>query len=418
MNSPSPFRQSALDRLASPEQLDRMLVVTSPRLWTALAGLLLMVGALLTWSVFGRIPITVDGTGILLSTEGLREVESLGTGVIEALPVRAGDLVVAGALIARIRQPRLEQAVAQATDRVRAIRGELAARDDFTKSNALLETRRLDAERTDLTRRLASLTERAAFLEKRVQAERAARALGLVTETSVQASVAALDAGRGEIAALQLEIQNNALRRLQLANSGVESVRDVRRRLQEAERELSAQQLELAQAGRVTSPYRGYVREVRTSIGQLVSVGQALVSIELADVPLQALVLVSNDGKRITPGMEARVAPATVKREEFGFIVGRVQTVSTQPMTLAGMTRTLGNDLLVQQLASRGASFLVEVTLQRDSATASGFRWSTRSGPPTQVGSGTSIGVSVVVARRRPITLLLPFLRSTLGVSA
>jgi len=414
----SPFRQSALDRLASPEQLDRLLVVTSPRLWSALVGLLLLVSALLTWSIFGRIPITVQGTGILLSAAGLREVEALGSGVVDALPVRAGDLVEAGALIARIRQPRLEQAVAQADARVRALRDEVTARRAFTSRNATLETQRFDAERVDLTRRLVVVTERAAFLETRVQAERDARALGLVTETSVQASLQTLDAGRGEIAALQVELQQNALRRLQLGNSGAENVTDVQRRLQEAERDLSAQQLDLAQAGQVTSPYRGYVRELRASIGQLVTVGQALVSVELADVPLQALVFVSSDGKRITPGMEARVAPATVEQEEFGFMVGRVQTVSTQPMTLAGMTRTLGNDLLVQQLAARGASFLVEVSLQLDSTTASGFRWSSRAGPPTPVGSGTSIGVSVVVARRRPITLLLPFLRSTFGLSA
>ncbi len=418
MPTASPFRQSALDRLSSPEQLDRLLVVTNPRLWTALAGLFLLLGALLTWSVFGRLPITVDGTGILLSAAGLREVETLGSGVVEVLPVRAGDLVDTGTLIARIRQPKLEQAVAQADDRVRAIRNELATRSSYVRTNASLEKQRLDAERTDLVRRLAALRERTTFLEKRVQAERDARALGLVTETSVQASVQALDAGRGEIAALEVEIQSSALRRLQLTNGGVESLTEVERRLQEAERDLSAQRLALAQAGQVTSPYRGYVREIRSSIGQLVNAGQALVSIELAGVPLQGLLFVSNDGKRITPGMEARVSPATVQQEEFGFMVGRVQTVSAQPMTLAGMTRTLGNDLLVQQLAARGASFLVEVTLQRDSSTASGFRWSTRQGPPAQVGSGTSIAVSVVVARRRPITLLLPFLRATFGLSA
>lgn len=418
MPAASPFRQSALDRLASPEQLDRLLVVTNPRLWSALAGLFLMLGALLTWSVFGRLPITVDGTGILLSAAGLREVESLGSGVVEALPIKAGDMVDSGALIARIRQPKLEQAVAQADERVRAIKAELATRGSYVRSNSLLETQRLDAERADLARRLTALKERAVFLDKRVQAEREARALGLVTETSVQASMQALDAGRGEIAALEVEMQSNALRRLQLNNGGVESLTEVERRLQEAERDLSAQKLALAQAGQVTSPYRGYVRELRSSIGQLVSAGQALVSIELAGVPLQGLVFVSNDGKRIAPGMEARVSPATVQQEEFGFMVGRVQTISAQPLTLAGMTRTLGNDLLVQQLAARGASFLVEVTLQRDSSTASGFHWSTRQGPPAQVGSGTSIAVSVVVARRRPITLLLPFLRSTFGLSA
>ncbi len=414
----SPFRQSALDRLASPEQLDRLLVVTSSRLWAALVGLWLLVATVIGWSVFGRLPITVQGTGILLSAAGVREVEALGSGVIETLPVRAGDLVQEGALIARIRQPQLEQQVAQAGERIRAIQDELNGRQNFVRANASLESSRLSSERADVTRRITALRERATFLERRVVAEREARTLGLVTETSVQGSVQALETGRGEIAALEVELQNNRVRELQLQNGGAQQVGEIEARLREAQQQHAALQLTLSEASKVVSPYRGYVREMRTSIGQLVTAGQALVSIELDGVPLQAVVFVSNDGKRIENGMEARVSPSTVQQEEFGYMIGAVQTVSTQPMTLAGMTRTLGNDILVQQLAARGASFLVEITLTRDPATPSGFKWSSRQGPPAQVGSGTSIAVSVVVARRRPIELLLPFLRSAFGVAA
>ena len=87
-----------------------------------------------------------------------------------------------GTLIARIRQHKLEQAVAQASDRVRAIRFELATRGSYVRTNASLETQRLDAERVDLIRRLAALKESAAFLEKRVQAERDARAKSILME--------------------------------------------------------------------------------------------------------------------------------------------------------------------------------------------------------------------------------------------
>lgn len=418
MKKVSPYRQAALDRLSNPDQLDQLLEVTRPRAWVALIGVWLLIGVALAWSVFGRLPVTITGTGILLSAAGLREVEAQGSGVVRTLAVRTGDLIQAGALIAEISQPRLEQQRTQAADRLRLLRDEKIARQRYLGQNTSLETQRLDAERQDVERKRVAQRERLTFLEGRVKAEREARGLGLVTEASVQNTVAALEAGRGEAAALELELQSNALRRLLLANRNTESVEQLNERVREAERELASRTLEASQAMRVTSPYRGYVREIRRGVGQLSTAGQALVSIELAGVPVQALVFVTSEGKRIESGMDARVSPVTVRQEEYGYMVGTVTSVSTQPVTLAGMTRTLGNDILVQQLAARGASYLVEIALRPDSATPSGFRWSSRQGPPLTVGSGTSISVSVVVARYRPIALLLPLLRSALGGSA
>ena len=104
----------------------------------------------------------------------------------------------------------------------------------------------------------------------------------------------------------------------------------------------------------------------------------------------------------------------TVRREEYGFLVGAVSFVSPQPATRQGMLRTLGNEILVEQLAGAGAPFLVEAELEPDAATPSGFRWSSGSGPPSSVESGTLVSVQVVVERQRPISLLIPALRSAL----
>ena len=43
------FRKSLLEKLSSPEQLDKMIVITPPRFWIAMAGAGLMIGAALIW---------------------------------------------------------------------------------------------------------------------------------------------------------------------------------------------------------------------------------------------------------------------------------------------------------------------------------------------------------------------------------
>jgi HlyD family secretion protein len=418
MTTPPLYRASAVARASDPEQLDRLLVVTGRPTWAALAGVWLVLGFVAIWSVAGRVPTTVEGSGLLLNAAGLREVSALAAGVVEALPVAVGDTVVPGTVLARLRQPLLEEQVAQADRRVRTLREEAATREAFVARGAALETDRLDAARADLERRQRTLTERTRFLEGRVAAEREARALGLVTESSVQASVAALEAARGELASVALDLQQNALRRVQAADENVERVTEVRRRLDDAERDLAALRLSLAQSGEVISPHRGTVREIRSAAGQLVAAGQPLLSVEPIGASVQGVAYVARDAKRIAPGMRVRVSPAAVPQEEYGYLVGTVRAVSTQPATLAGMAKTLGSDVLVQQLAMQGASFLVELDLEVDATTPSGYRWSSREGPPLRIGSGSAIRIEVETQRRRPIELVVPFLRRVVGVSA
>src|SRR5258708_13970800 len=51
--------------------------------------------------------------------------------------------------------------------------------------------------------------------------------------------------------------------------------------------------------------------------------------IEIAGQVLEATIYMPSDrGKTIRPGMEVRVEPATIKREEYGAIVGKVVAIS------------------------------------------------------------------------------------------
>lgn len=63
------FRKKALEKLASPEQLDQLMAITTPRGWLILLGLGSLLAMVVVWSVFATIPTTVSGDGILIASQ-------------------------------------------------------------------------------------------------------------------------------------------------------------------------------------------------------------------------------------------------------------------------------------------------------------------------------------------------------------
>jgi hypothetical protein len=98
------FSKAALDRLSSPEELDQLMQVTTPKGWLALIGLGTILVMALIWGIFGSIPTKVDGQGILLRTEGVYHIASTAAGQVIELYVNAGDIVTEGQTVARIVQ--------------------------------------------------------------------------------------------------------------------------------------------------------------------------------------------------------------------------------------------------------------------------------------------------------------------------
>ena len=59
------FRKKSLEKLVSTDQLDRMITIVKPSFWLVFFAATMIVVAALMWAVFGRLPLCVDGTGIL-----------------------------------------------------------------------------------------------------------------------------------------------------------------------------------------------------------------------------------------------------------------------------------------------------------------------------------------------------------------
>ena len=49
------FRQKSVDRVSSPEELDKYLKVTSPRVWVVLIGIIIILVGVIAWGSFGKL---------------------------------------------------------------------------------------------------------------------------------------------------------------------------------------------------------------------------------------------------------------------------------------------------------------------------------------------------------------------------
>ncbi len=112
------FRKKSLDRLSSPEQLDKMIVVNSPMTWLALIAGALVIAVVALWGVIGRVPITEEGKGILLTESTLTSVYAKTQGVVTNTYVSSGDYVEEGDVLYEVGSTEVVQAIKQIQKRI------------------------------------------------------------------------------------------------------------------------------------------------------------------------------------------------------------------------------------------------------------------------------------------------------------
>ncbi|MEL1134036.1 NHLP bacteriocin system secretion protein [Desulfitobacterium sp. THU1] len=169
---------------------------------------------------------------------------------------------------------------------------------------------------------------------------------------------------------------------------------------------------ELVYRTQIVSEIDGRILEINMTKGSIIKPGDTLATLEQYGdtVKLEAVVYVpAEQGGLLRPGMECQISPTTVNKEEYGYLLGRVNTVAEYPATAQSMLQTLGNENLVALLAGQGAPLLVKIDLVPDSATESGYRWSSPTGPPMSFQSGTIITSEIITQREKPIQKVIPF---------
>lgn len=375
------FRKAALEKLSSPERLDVMMRVTSPSGWLALAALGFIIVMVVVWSIVGTIAIKVNGRGILLRGGSVFEVNSIGSGrLVEVVP-KPGDLVEVGQVVARLDQPELRLKISNMREELAALSGR-GAEQQRAQANILARYQRQAAE-----------------LREKIAVQQQMVARGLLTRTQLMQTQQELTATEQAMANIRAAEAGTGLR-----------VDEVRRQIVELESQLASQ-------SEVRSPYAGRVLEVMINPGDLITAGNRVLTLEDTQEAIRAILFVpAAEGKKVRPGMTAFISPSTVRAEEYGFMLATVEEVSDFPLTPEGMVRVLRNQALAQELAGQGAPIAVTAAPIVDPTTESGFKWSSSSGPPVKVYSGTMCSASIQVQTKRPISYVIPIAKKAVGV--
>lgn len=412
------FTKAALERLSSPEQLDMLMRVTSPIGWLALdtVGVCLVIGIL--WGIFGTVPNKVDGKGILIRGGSVMQVEAGATGRVTKLDVDVNDVVTQGQPIAAISQSGLNLKIENAKALLKSLEEQnvKSTKADIENSKSALEA--LARERSSTEQSLKDYESQLPALELKVKNQEELQAKGLVTSAGVLSARNTLFSmqekiSSGRVRLTQITTEEGTLRKQLQEQSGMRETR-----IDEARRSIAELQSQMEGTSKVVSPYTGRVVEVSVQPGKLVTPDVPILTLETLDTtPLEGVVFINaGDGKKVDAGMKVRVSPSTVRAEEFGFMVGKVKSISSYPSTPESMMSILGNGRLVQDLSGSSAPLKVVVSLEPDATTKSGYKWSSPHGPPVGVFGGTLCSASIVVSERKPIGFVIPLVKETLGI--
>lgn len=410
------FRQTALERLSSPERLDTLMQITRPRAWIALGALIVVVGGAMVWGIYGHAPDTIEGAGMLMRRGGLFEIDAQGAGVISEVLVKPGDRVRPGHVVARIAQPELERTIRQTEALIADMTRHGAQRGQFIGRGKDLEKAGLRSRLQQIEDSTAALQAQVRYLEHRRDAQAQALEAGLIARDAYEGTIQELARVREGLGSLDTERRQIAARHVQLDNDANERVFSLEQELRAQQRQLDILRDRHATAAEVESAHGGLIVEQRADPGDVVDAGRAVFTIELSDAPLDSVIFVPLEGKRLRPGMQVQLSPAGVAWEDYGYMLGTVQSVSPGPASSASMNAVLRNDTLVQQFSAGGGAYMVVVDILEDRRTPSGFKWTTRLGPSLQLGSGTLLRARFIVNEERPIELVVPALRRWLGV--
>lgn len=472
------FREKSLERLSSPERLDQLMEVVNPKSWLPLLSLTSLVAAAGLWSIYGRIPITIEGRGVLVYPSNVVPLQSKNSGQLSDLTVEVGDRVKKGQTLGTINQTELQkqlqqqrtklaqlQSQNQAVSSLQALRIEQEKHSiqqqrqylqqriqELQSLTPLLKTtsnESLKQQRQSLQQRLQHVQAMTPIYQQRLDIRQQLFAERVITHdvlldaqvqvqenqdtiSQLQTQLKELDVKATEqekayrdnlstIANLRSQLQALESRQANLAQEDLEAVTLRQKEIQAVQRDIAQLEVQLNDHSQIISPHSGRIVELAVNPGQVVNPGTRLATLDAAnpDSEMVGITYFSvGDGKKIKPGMTLQITPQTVKRERFGGIVGTVKDISTFPITQAAAAKVVGNPEIVADLVSNQPAGLMQVVadLHPDSTTFSGYQWSSSSGPQLNISSGTTTTVRVTVEERAPITFILPILRSSSGI--
>ena len=470
------FRQEALDRLSSPEQLDRVMQAVKPQAWVPLSAMGFLAAVAGIWSVYGRIPITITGEGVLIRPSHVVQFQSPSSGPLLTVNVKPGDIVKKGDVLGIIDQSALGQQFQQEQNKLAELQTQNQDTDRLQKQLIDQQVMTLQQQRLDLQsslqreqtspqlrdQNLRAIAQKRHTLELRKEQIRSLQQtfkrrvdqrqqlfaehvisqdllvqaqqeyIGTQTQLSevdlqikdleIQATNTQRDSieNLNKIDEIKTKIKDLDTQQTKLREQNLKQVIDKTNKIEEVKRRIAQLKLQLIKDSRIISKYNGHILQVSAIPGQTINPGMRLGSLDVEDANTKLVSVIyfdNKNGKQIKPGMSAQITPSFAKRERYGGMVGVVTNISPFPVTTQDITTIVGNEEIAASLAKKGEVRVQAFAQpQEQPGSTSGYKWSSSDEPPIKISSGTTTSVQVTIAEKAPISYIIPMFRSWTGI--
>ncbi len=443
------FAERALKKKHNVGELSGPVTLLTPPLKATLGvGLLIALSGTL-WSFLARIPLTVDGTGVLLPVSTITSRSSEIDGIAYLLYDRnsqywqnlAYQFKTSPSTVSRDSVIILASELLEASEKdVLSLRPNVNYAERYLKSlqdslvgkklptgkllmwvqdggsreklNAAtikfnkasdqlsLKSKNINAQQKLLEQ---ELVQRSSYLV----AMQALESKGYVTKTSILQESAQIDQ-------LQSKVFSNRNELISLETDVQQAYSDIRSAISQIiENEL------------VFSTASSFLVEIIPNHGEFVSKGEDLLRLSSDPLGVPTLVplfLSTSDTARVAPGMKAIVTPDGYKRSDVGGIKGEISSVSKLPQGIDGITSLVGDKTMAQAIIKKTPSpSLAILSLNLDSSrntiNSGGYEWTSSEDLPFPPSPGDELNVQITTRLVAPVQLVLPALRRFFGFS-
>jgi HlyD family secretion protein len=408
------------------DQLDALVRVTTIQAWVGLVTLLAVCASSVVFAALYQVPTKINGDGILLiDHDTLSQVRAQAQGRLISLHVKLGVEVNPGDLIGEISQDDLKDLIREGATRLANLKRddeELARferKEKETQDAAVDRLRRTILLAKEDSRDSEKIAERVVLSSDRLRIDHHLGDLDLLTAREKLYKIRDdLNEDQARLAELDLTSvrSENARQRAQLER---------RLKIRELETKLDLDREKLTRTSRIISHTRGQVAQLLSAPDELIREGSPVVllhaskeqgAIDDTGSPYDSIIFVpAGEGKKIELRDPVEVTPATVKREEHGFIRGEVVAISELPATKLAIEAALQHSELAETFLKRyqpGVLLRLHIKLDRKDAsdtaptngsgaeTGNPFRWSSSSGSKQRLKTGTMCQAAIVVDTR------------------
>lgn len=414
------YRDEALKNLSVQDRINEMLRPVPIHFWISTCGIILVLLTFFFWAFLGTISIRIDGLGILMPSEGTRNIYPSSSGYLKRILIKEGDILDIGDTIGFLDQTnvfdkiRVDSMDMQSTKIIDEKRMALLSQ---TKKQII---RTYSSEIENKKKHLSSILEQIEFGEKVYLEKENSFKAGLVGKKDLYEYKNTLDNLIREKMAIEIEISSLHNKISQTNNDYNINVLQISERLNLRQHEHNSLKRKLFEETVIISDYKARVIEVSLYEGQFMTPADKIGVFEILSDEMAAknhlgakIFIPAVKSKKLHPGMKAYLSPSGFDPDEYGYVISEVASTAYYPLTAEGVQKEINNNIIAQSVISKyGEVVAIEINLITNNSGE--VIWSSKKSIGVSIQSGQMCSAQIEIEKKHPIELLLPVIKKKL----